>query len=106
IIGTTAEHPFFVVGKGCFVPAGELEPGEVFLSDDGQLVAVEKVHDTGRSETVYNLHIADFHTYFVGGEDWGFSVWAHNACQVTTKWAIRRWLQDQARIGRGAKLMR
>jgi hypothetical protein len=25
------------------------------------------------------LHIADFHTYFVGGLEWGFSVWAHNA---------------------------
>jgi hypothetical protein len=28
--------------------------------------------------TVYNLRVADFHTYFVGSEDWGFSAWAHN----------------------------
>ena len=28
---------------------------------------------------VYNLRIADYHTYFVGSRDWGFSVWAHNA---------------------------
>ncbi|MCZ2340833.1 MAG: HINT domain-containing protein, partial [Bacteroidales bacterium] len=31
-------------------------------------------------EVVYNLRVADWHTYFVGGEDWGFSVWAHNTC--------------------------
>ena len=24
------------------------------------------------------LRIADYHTYFVGAADWGFSVWAHN----------------------------
>jgi hypothetical protein len=28
---------------------------------------------------VYNLRVADFHTYFVGCDEWGFSVWAHNA---------------------------
>ena len=77
-IGTTNEHPFFVLGKMDFVPTWELRVGEVFLSDDGQWVRVEKVHDTGRYECVYNLRIADFHTYFVGGADWGFSVWAHN----------------------------
>jgi hypothetical protein len=46
----------------------------------GQWVAVEEVYDTGEWETVYNLRISDYHTYFVGGEDWGFSVWAHNLC--------------------------
>ncbi|MEZ6143345.1 MAG: hypothetical protein R3B84_22485 [Zavarzinella sp.] len=34
----------------------------------------------GEWETVYNLRIADHHTYFVGDETWGFSAWAHNAC--------------------------
>jgi hypothetical protein len=30
-------------------------------------------------EAVYNLRIADHHTYFVG-DDWrGFGTWAHNA---------------------------
>src|SRR5262249_21721282 len=29
---------------------------------------------------VYNLQIADYHTYFVGCDDWSFSVWAHNLC--------------------------
>jgi hypothetical protein len=32
----------------------------------------------GSYETVYNIRVADFATYFVGCEEWGFSVWAHN----------------------------
>jgi hypothetical protein len=27
---------------------------------------------------VHNLRIADYHTYFVGNQEWGFSIWAHN----------------------------
>ena len=33
--------------------------------------------DSGRVVTVYNLRVADFHTYFVGSRDWSWSVWAH-----------------------------
>jgi hypothetical protein len=33
---------------------------------------------TGRVAVVYNFEVADFHTYFVGCDEWGFSVWAHN----------------------------
>jgi hypothetical protein len=43
-------------------------------------VAVEDLLDTGEYETLYNLRVADHHTYFVGSREWGFSVWAHNAC--------------------------
>jgi hypothetical protein len=78
IIGTTAEHPFFVVRHQRFIPANELEVGDEFLSHDGQLVKLEAIRDTGRVETVYNFRVADFHTYFVGGREWGWSVWAHN----------------------------
>lgn len=42
-------------------------------------VPVKSVEETGRYETVYNLRVADYHTYFVGSEDWGFSVWVHNS---------------------------
>jgi len=41
---------------------------------------VEGLVDTSFWETVYNFRIADFHTYFVGCDEWGFSVWAHNMC--------------------------
>jgi hypothetical protein len=45
-------------------------------------IEVEEVFATGEVEPVYNLRVAEYHTYFVGGGDWGFSVWAHNVCRA------------------------
>jgi len=42
--------------------------------------AVEGVRGTGRAEAVYNCRVAEYHTYFVGDDEWGFSLWAHNSC--------------------------
>jgi hypothetical protein len=78
VIRTTDEHPFWVDGKG-WVKTIELEPGDVLVGRDGETVRVEEVFDTGQYETVYNFRVADYHTYFVGGDGWGFAVWAHNA---------------------------
>ena len=47
-------------------------------------MAVEEVLDSGEYEKLYNLRVADWHTYFVGSEEWGFSVWAHNACNANS----------------------
>ncbi len=41
---------------------------------------MEDIADSGLLEPVYNCAVEDFHTYFVGSDDWGFSIWAHNAC--------------------------
>lgn len=79
VVRTTSEHPFWVKGQGWTRAAG-LMTGDLLSSDDGQWVAVEEVYDTGNYETVYNLRVADHHTYFVGCLQWGFSVWAHNTC--------------------------
>jgi len=79
VIRTTAEHPFYVDGRG-WVPAGELQPGDLLVSHDGRRVAVAELYDTGTYERVYNLAIRSFHTYFVCDETWPFSVWAHNEC--------------------------
>ena len=68
-----------VYGKG-WTGAKDLQPSDELRSHDGQRVRVERVRDTGETVPVYNLRIAEYHTYFVGGESWGFSVWAHNAC--------------------------
>jgi RHS repeat-associated protein len=80
-IRTTGEHPFYVREKG-WICAQELEAGDWLSSHDGRWVAVDDVYDTGAVETVYNLRVADYHTYFVGCQEWGFSVWAHNAKYV------------------------
>jgi hypothetical protein len=45
-------------------------------------VAVQEAFATGQLETLYNLRVAEYHTYFVGSPAWGFAAWAHNACRV------------------------
>lgn len=78
VVKTTAEHPFWVQGKEEWVPAGEVQTSDVLVSHDGKCLGVEEVYDTGEIETVYNMRVAEYHTYFVGCDEWGFSVWAHN----------------------------
>ena len=67
VIRTTPEHPFFEAFKG-WVAADALATGDTIRTDGGW-VTVEEVFDTGCYETVYNLRVAEFHTYFVG-EGW------------------------------------
>ena len=76
-IETTHEHPYWVVGKG-WVTANALEPGDLFLTSENRTARLDEIIDCGRYATVYNLEVESDHTYFVGGEDWGFDVWSHN----------------------------
>ncbi|MGL6074836.1 MAG: polymorphic toxin-type HINT domain-containing protein [Fimbriiglobus sp.] len=80
-IETTAEHPFWVDGQK-WTPANELQVGDVVRLRDGW-GTVEGVRDTGRWETVYNCRVDEWHTYFVGMNEWGWAVWVHNAsCEL------------------------
>ncbi len=74
IIETTAEHPFYAFGRG-WVEAWALQIGDLLIARDGELIPVRGVAPSGALESVYNWRVADYHTYFVGGDDWGFSVW-------------------------------
>jgi Pretoxin HINT domain len=79
VIATTAEHPFFAYNKG-WVAANTLEVGDFILAENGDWKRVEDLFDTGDWQPVYNLRVADWHTYFVGGDSWGWAAWAHNTC--------------------------
>ena len=79
VIRTTAEHPFYVKDRG-WIPANELQAGDALAADLSSWAECTKVEFTGKSEAVYNFRVADYHTYFVGNDDWGFSVWTHNCC--------------------------
>ena len=83
VIKTTGEHPFYVEGLG-WSPAFELTEGQRLIGHNGQTMPVERIVLTEQSSTVYNLRIAEDHTYFVGQDDWEFSVWVHNAYNVKT----------------------
>ncbi len=77
LIRTTPEHPFYVFRKG-WTQAGALVEGDWISTLAGGWVVVEELYDTGLFEAVYNVRVAEYHTYFVGEEGWGFGVWAHN----------------------------
>jgi hypothetical protein len=76
-IRSTNEHPFFVKDKG-WTPLNRIVAGDAIWTEASGWVTVDAVEETGQWETVYNFRIADHHTYFVGCDEWGFSVWAHN----------------------------
>jgi hypothetical protein len=77
-IRTTPEHPFWVQGEG-WLPADLLQPGDALATLGGEWITVAEAFDTGEYETVYNCRVAEWHTYFVGGEEYVTAVWAHNA---------------------------
>ena len=59
---------------------------------------MDEVFDSGVEEPVYNCTVAEYHTYFVGGEEWGYSAWAHNGCSAE----LRRLVLRAARVARTA----
>ena len=77
-IRTTAEHPFWVKGRG-WRHAHQIESGDELRAEDGRWLAVEAVTGNEGAEPVYNVVVEEYHTYFVGEGTWGFAVWAHNA---------------------------
>ena len=75
IISTTGEHPFYAKGRG-WVSGANLSAGDQLSSADGAWTAIESISPHPRTAPVYNVRVADFHTYFVGSPTWPFSVWA------------------------------
>lgn len=101
VIRTTGEHPFYaraaatrslrsgaLADKGEWTKVDDLQPGDQILTEAGEWKEVEEVWHTGEWETVYNLRVADHHTYFVGEEPWGWCAWAHNQYRVTHRYAL------------------
>ncbi len=74
LVETTPEHPFFVEGVG-WVPAGELLLGDRVRSADGTGV-VEALVSVASPQVMYNLTVAEAHTFFVGDGQW----LVHNRC--------------------------
>ncbi|MEK3824258.1 polymorphic toxin-type HINT domain-containing protein [Paenibacillus sp. FSL K6-1558] len=76
IIEATAEHPFWLDGKGwTFVK--DLKVGDLLVSSDGTKLAIDKIEKEPREATVYNFEVRDFNSYFVSN----LGIWVHN-CEV------------------------
>lgn len=89
VIRTTKLHPFHVAGRG-WTPAFELRAGDYLTSNQREPAIVDKIVQTGMSEKVYNLSVADHKTYFVGSDAWEFAVWVHNICGTNTAFVVDR----------------
>jgi filamentous hemagglutinin len=75
VFNTTAEHPFFTKQVG-WLKTSWLQAGMELVDAHNQPLTLESVRLTDRVETVYNIEVADYHTYHIGE----FGVWVHNDC--------------------------
>lgn len=75
-IETTPEHPFFT-DELSQVIAGRLQVGDRIQQADGNYGLVEAVAFVYQPQVMYNLTVADAHTYFVGNGQW----LVHNFCR-------------------------
>jgi hypothetical protein len=73
-IRTTDEHPFWIVDHG-WVRAADLREGDPLLTSSGEDRLVVSLVEEEVQETVYNIEVEEFHTYFVGES----RVFVHNA---------------------------
>ena len=64
LVETTAEHPFYVDGKG-YVEVKHLQPGDEIVSADGTVDRVESIEWQDRQAQVHNFEVAGHHNYFV-----------------------------------------
>ncbi|MBQ6160948.1 MAG: hypothetical protein IJK24_08370 [Oscillospiraceae bacterium] len=77
VIVATEDHPFYVSGQG-FVNAAKLIAGARLVNLTGGVFCVEQIsfeYMENGEKTVYNLQIADNHTYCVGNHN----ILVHNA---------------------------
>ncbi len=62
-VGTTWNHPFLIEGKD-WIEAKDLRPGDRSVTANGSL-EIAKIEQEHGEFTVYNVEVADNHTYFV-----------------------------------------
>lgn len=75
----TAEHPFYVIGKG-YVEACDLQPCDELLTADGKECVITKVwcETLDKPEKTYNFEVEGYHNYFVGET----GILVHNRCTL------------------------
>ncbi|MFE4051740.1 polymorphic toxin-type HINT domain-containing protein [Streptomyces sp. YIM B13518] len=81
-ITATANHPFFVQGRG-WVDAFRLTPGSRLSNPSGIAPEVTATNRTQAVRTVFNLTVAGSHTYFVVTD--GRSALVHNCARYIPK---------------------
>lgn len=62
---TTDDHPWWIAGQG-WKKTEEINPGMAVITRNGRGMVIESVVETDRTDSTYNLTVAEFETYFVG----------------------------------------
>ncbi|MFF9601688.1 polymorphic toxin-type HINT domain-containing protein [Streptomyces sp. NPDC014684] len=75
---TTSRHPFWDATLHSWIPAGELKPGHVLDTATGRHVRVDAVRARSGAADMYNLTVAELHTFYVMAGD--LPVLVHNSC--------------------------
>lgn len=84
-IETTSGHLFWCVRRKGWIPAKDFAAGDLMRSRKRRAIRVRAVSTVyWRNESLYNLEVEDFHTYFVGNFD-GDSVWTHNGLDFSCR---------------------
>ena len=90
---TKPEHPFYT-DKG-WVAAGDLWLGDHIRAADGSWGVVTRLALRGGPRTMYNLTVAEAHTFFVGDGQW----LVHNTCPPINAGDVGRFSElDKARV--------
>ncbi len=112
-IDTTANHPFYVIGKG-WVAAGDLAVGDEVYNLDGTTSTIlgSEIEVLDEPVFVYNLEVEDLHSYFVGcvpvlvhnykNEDWNHHDKYYNQAEDDNlKTFINELYRPDAHVGDG-----
>jgi len=83
MIRCTHTHRFYDRFKG-WTPANELELGDQLKTPDDRWLKVSNIVLIDAIEPVFNIHVADYHTYFVGNGSSNDFVLVHNQYKIGT----------------------
>ena len=77
LVQATGNHPFYanINEEWLWVDANELTPSHILYSLNGENVAITSLDKYWQQQSVFNLTVANDHTYFVGEDE----VLAHNS---------------------------
>ena len=79
---SSPEHPYFSVSRQTYVPANELQVGELLRTDDNLVTPVQNVSEPRYGLIdLYNIEVEHFHNYYVGSGE-GNSVLVHNGASA------------------------
>ncbi len=69
LVKTTPDHPFYTAA-GEWVLAGDLHIGDQIRRAEGSYGTVETIEFVYQPQLMYNLTVAEAHTFFVGEQQW------------------------------------